>query len=80
VHLRIQRLGCGDGSVVKSTGCSLEVLSSIPCSHMVAHNHLQWGLMPSSDVSEETNDEYILKIIIQRLRQCTHVDLYEMKS
>jgi hypothetical protein len=30
-----------------------EVLSSIPRNHMVAHNHLQWDLMPSSVVSEE---------------------------
>jgi hypothetical protein len=29
-----------------------EVLSSIP-SNMVAHNHLQWDLMPSSGVSED---------------------------
>jgi hypothetical protein len=29
-----------------------EVLSSIPSNQMVAHNHLQWNLMPSSDVSE----------------------------
>jgi hypothetical protein len=32
-----------------------EVLSSIPSHHMVAHNHLQWDLMPSSGVSEESN-------------------------
>jgi hypothetical protein len=31
----------------------LEVLSSIPSNHMVAHNHLQWDLMPSSGVSED---------------------------
>ena len=30
-----------------------EVLSSIPSNHMVAHNHLQWDLMLSSDVSIE---------------------------
>ena len=24
-----------------------KVLSSNPSNHMVAHNHLQWGLMPS---------------------------------
>jgi hypothetical protein len=35
-----------------------EVLSSILSNHMVAHNHLQWGLMPSSGVSEESNGEY----------------------
>jgi hypothetical protein len=32
----------------------LEVLSLIPSNHMVAHNHLQWYLMPSSGVSEAT--------------------------
>jgi hypothetical protein len=31
-----------------------EVLSSIPSKHMVAHNHLQWDLMPSSGVSEDS--------------------------
>jgi len=29
-----------------------EVPSSIPSNHTVAHNHLQWDLMPSSGVSE----------------------------
>jgi hypothetical protein len=37
------------------TALSEEVLSSIPSNHMVAHSHLQWGLMPSSGVSEESN-------------------------
>jgi hypothetical protein len=32
-----------------------EALSSIPSNHMVAQNHLQWGLMPSSGVSEKSN-------------------------
>ena len=32
-----------------------EVLSSIPSNHMVAQNHL-WDLMPSSGVSEESNN------------------------
>jgi hypothetical protein len=31
-----------------------EVLSSAPRHHMVAHNHLQWGLMSSSNVSEDS--------------------------
>jgi hypothetical protein len=35
-----------------------KVLSSIPSNHMVAHNHLQWDLMPSSGVSEESNGEH----------------------
>jgi hypothetical protein len=29
----------------------LEVLSSIPSNHMVAHNHLGWDLMPFSKLS-----------------------------
>jgi hypothetical protein len=29
-----------------------EVLSSNPSNHMVAHNHLEWCLMPSSVASE----------------------------
>jgi len=33
----------------------LEVLSSIPSNHMVAHSHLQWDLMPFSCMSEESN-------------------------
>jgi hypothetical protein len=32
-----------------------EVLSSIPSNHMVAHNHLQWNLMSSSGVSEDSD-------------------------
>jgi hypothetical protein len=30
-----------------------EVMSSIPRNHMVAHNYLEWDLMPFSGVSEE---------------------------
>jgi hypothetical protein len=32
----------------------LKVLSSIPSNHMVAHNYLQWDLMPSSGVSKDS--------------------------
>ena len=32
-----------------------EVLSSIPSSYTVAHNHLEWDLMPSSGVSEDSD-------------------------
>jgi hypothetical protein len=41
-----------------------EVLSSIPSNHMVAHNHLKWGLMHPSGMSEDSNGvcTYILKI------------------
>jgi hypothetical protein len=31
-----------------------EVPSSIPSNHMVAHNHLEWDLVPSSGVSEDS--------------------------
>ena len=33
-----------------------EVLSSIPRNHTVAHNHLQWDLIFSSGVSEDSNN------------------------
>jgi hypothetical protein len=39
------------------------VLSSIPSNHMVAHNHLQWNLMPSSGVSEDSDIALTHKII-----------------
>ena len=32
-----------------------KVLSSNPSNHMVAHNHPQWDLMPSSGVSEDSD-------------------------
>jgi hypothetical protein len=35
------------------------VLSSNPSNHMVAHNHLQWDLMPSSGVSENSYSVYV---------------------
>jgi hypothetical protein len=39
-----------------------EVLSSIPNNHMVAHNHLEWDLMPSSGVSEESYTVLVIYI------------------
>ena len=38
-----------------------EVLSSIPSTHIVAHNHLKWDLMPSSGIklSMQTVHSYI---------------------
>ena len=39
-----------------------EVLSSIPSNHMAAHNHLKWGLVPSSGVSEENNGDILICI------------------
>jgi len=38
-----------------------EVLSSIPSNHMVAHNHLQWDLMPASGVSEDSDSVLNIK-------------------
>ena len=32
----------------------LEVLSSIPSNHIVAHNHLKWYLVPSCGVYEDS--------------------------
>jgi hypothetical protein len=45
-----------------------EILSSIPSKHMVAHNHLQWGLMPSSGVPEDSYSVllYIIKTKIKK--------------
>ena len=39
---------------LKALTALLEVLSSVPSNHMVAHNHLEWDLMPSSGVSEDS--------------------------
>ena len=36
-----------------------EVLSSNPSNHMVSHNHLQWDLMHSSGMSEDSYDVFI---------------------
>jgi hypothetical protein len=36
-----------------------EVLSSIPSNHMVAQNHLEWDLMPSSGVHKDSVLTYI---------------------
>ena len=35
--------------------------SSIPSNHMVAHNHLQWGLVPSSGVFEDSDCDLLKK-------------------
>jgi hypothetical protein len=45
--------------VVRAVTALLESLRSISSNHMVAHNHLQWDLMPSSGVSEESNSVLI---------------------
>jgi hypothetical protein len=36
-----------------------EVLSPIPSNHMVAHNHLQWDLISSFGVPEESDSVFI---------------------
>ena len=46
-----------------------EVLSSIPSNHMVAHNHLYWDPMPSSDVSE---DSYTVLTYIEKKEKNKH--------
>jgi hypothetical protein len=40
---------------IRALTALLEVLSSIPSIHMVAHSHLLWDLMPSSGVAEESD-------------------------
>jgi hypothetical protein len=40
---------------LRSLTALAKVLSSIPNNDMVAHNHLQWNLMSSSGVSEESD-------------------------
>jgi hypothetical protein len=40
-----------------------EALSSIPSNHLVVHNHLQWDLMPSSGVSEDSYSVLIYIIL-----------------
>jgi hypothetical protein len=50
--------GWKDGPEVKSTDCSLGVLSSIPSNYLVTHNHLKWDQIPSSGVSEESDSVF----------------------
>jgi hypothetical protein len=40
---------------LRAVSALLEVLSSIPSNHMIAHNHLKWDLMLSSGVSEDSD-------------------------
>ena len=37
----------------------LEILSSIPSNHMVAHNNLYWDLMPSSGMLAYMQTEHL---------------------
>jgi hypothetical protein len=53
--MRLERLA----QHLRALTALLEVLSSIPSNHMVAHNHLKWNPMPSSGVSEDDNSVLI---------------------
>ena len=48
---------------VRALTALTEVLNSIPTNHMVAHNHLERDLMPSSGVSEDSCNVLIYKKI-----------------
>jgi hypothetical protein len=57
---RQAELGAGEMAQRLNAQTTLpEVLSSSPSNHMVAHNHLEWDLMPSSGVSEDRNSVLI---------------------
>ena len=44
---RKSHMGAGEmAQRLRALAALPEVLSSIPSNHIVAHNHLQWGLMP----------------------------------
>ena len=58
-HTRVLQRAGKMAQWLRALSALSEVMSSIPSNHVVAHNHLQWGLMPSSDVSEGSNGEYI---------------------
>ena len=47
-----------------------EVLSSIPSNCMVAHSHLQWGPMPPSGESEDSDSVRILKKNLNLKKKC----------
>jgi hypothetical protein len=55
-----------------------EVLSSVPSNHVVAHNHLQWDLMPSFSVSEDkekcTHIYKINKSFLKIINLCYYCD------
>jgi hypothetical protein len=48
-------------------------LSSVPSNHMVAPNLLQWDLLPSSGVSEDSNTLLIYINEIFKRKKCTYV-------
>jgi hypothetical protein len=45
-----------------------KVLSSIPRKHMVAHNHLEWDLMPSSGMPKKNNYSVLMNVINKSLK------------
>jgi hypothetical protein len=45
---------------LRALAALLEVLSSIPSNHMVAHSHLRWDLAPSSGAQVYLQIEYSL--------------------
>jgi hypothetical protein len=49
-----------------------EVLSSIPSNHMMARNHLEWDLMPSSGVSEDSYSVLIHNINLFLKKKKSH--------
>jgi len=52
VALKISNWGWREAQWLRALTVLPEILSSNPSNHMVAHNHLQWNLMPTSGVSE----------------------------
>jgi hypothetical protein len=70
--------GWEDGSVVKSTDCSFRGPEFK--SHMVAHNHLEWDLTPSSGVSEDSSGILIHKIdnSFKTIKQRLYQQMYMM--
>jgi hypothetical protein len=56
VFLKETKIRAGDmAQRLRALTALPEVLSSIPSNHMVAHNHLQWDLMPYSGVSDNSD-------------------------
>ena len=56
--------------MVKSTDCSSRGPEFNSHNHMVAYNHLQWDLMPSSGVSEDSYSALIyIKYINKSLKK-----------
>jgi hypothetical protein len=53
--IKNRQMGAGEMAQQLTTLSALpEVLSSIPSNHTMSQNHLQWDLVPSSGVSEDS--------------------------